>query len=44
MVGVRSKFRSLLREKQIILAPGDFDGLCARMIERAGFPVVYATG
>lgn len=44
MVGVRSKFRSLLREKQIILAPGAFDGLGARMIERGGFPVVYATG
>ena len=44
MRGVRSKFRSLLREETIILAPGAFDGLGARMIERAGFPVVYATG
>ncbi len=44
MIGVRSKFRSMLREEQIILAPGAFDGLGARMIEHAGFPVVYATG
>lgn len=41
---VRSKLRSLLREGAIILAPGVFDGLGARMVEQAGFPVVYATG
>jgi 2-methylisocitrate lyase-like PEP mutase family enzyme len=44
MTEVRSKFRSLLQEEKIILAPGAFDGLGARMIERTGFPVVYATG
>lgn len=44
MTAVRSQFRSLFDGKQILLAPGAFDGLGARLIERAGFPVVYATG
>ena len=44
MLAVRRKFRSLLQEKEIVLAPGAFDGLGARMIERAGFQAVYATG
>jgi 2-methylisocitrate lyase-like PEP mutase family enzyme len=28
----------------LIIAPGAYDGLTARLIELAGFPVVYATG
>ena len=44
MAGSRTQFRSLLQRKQILLAPGAFDGLSAMLIERAGFPLVYATG
>jgi 2-methylisocitrate lyase-like PEP mutase family enzyme len=28
----------------IVLAPGAFDGLSARLVEQAGFPAVYASG
>ncbi len=44
MAGSRTQFRLLLQRKQILLAPGAFDGLSAKLIERAGFPLVYATG
>ncbi len=44
MAGGHIQFRSLLRRKEILLAPGAFDGLSAKLIERAGFPLVYATG
>ncbi len=37
MAGSRTQFRSLLQRKQILLAPGAFDGLSAKLIERAGF-------
>lgn len=40
----RSKLRSLLHGNQILLAPGAFDGLSAKLIEKAGFSLVYATG
>lgn len=39
-----TQFRKLLNKKRIIVAPGAFDGLSARLIERAGFPLIYATG
>jgi carboxyvinyl-carboxyphosphonate phosphorylmutase len=39
-----SKLRNLLEEKRILVAPGAFDGLSARLIEKAGFPLIYATG
>jgi methylisocitrate lyase len=39
-----TQFRRLLEGRQISVAPGAFDGLSARLIERAGFPLVYATG
>lgn len=44
MTGVRSQLRSLIGGKKILLAPGAFDGLGAKLIERAGFSLVYATG
>ena len=37
-------FRRLLSEDKIIVAPGVYDGLSARLAARAGFPAVYATG
>src|SRR3954463_5146990 len=36
--------RQLLAGDTLVIAPGAFDGLTARLVELAGFPVVYATG
>src|SRR5213595_2869780 len=36
--------RQLLAGDAIVIAPGAYDGLTARLVELAGFPVVYATG
>ncbi len=44
MAAARTHLRSLLHGKKLLLAPGAFDGLSARLIERAAFPIVYATG
>lgn len=38
------RLRELLQSDDVIVAPGVFDGLSARLVERAGFPVVYASG
>src|ERR1700722_17621055 len=37
-------FRQLLDRGGLIVAPGAYDGLTARLIEQAGFPMVYMTG
>ena len=39
-----SRLRQLLREPGIIVAPGAYDCLTARIIQQAGFPAVYMTG
>jgi len=39
-----TQFRRLLQGTEICVAPGAFDGLSARLIEKAGFPLIYATG
>ena len=39
-----TRLRELLREPGIIMAPGAYDCLTARIIENAGFPAVYMTG
>src|SRR5919106_4937666 len=39
-----AKLRQLLREPGIIVAPGGYDCLTAKLIEREGFPAVYMTG
>src|SRR4051812_32421801 len=36
--------RRLLERGEPVLAPGAYDGLSARLVERAGFPAVYMTG
>src|ERR1700681_4122761 len=36
--------RQLFARDELIIAPGAYDGLTARLVELAGFPVVYATG
>ncbi len=39
-----TRFRQLLSQPGFIVAPGAYDGLSAKLIEQAGFEVVYATG
>ena len=36
--------RCMLNEPGIIVAPGAYDGISARLIERHGFKTVYMTG
>ena len=40
----RRSFRALLAAPGLVVAPGAYDVLTARLIERAGFPAVYMTG
>jgi 2-methylisocitrate lyase-like PEP mutase family enzyme len=37
-------FRELLAGPGLIVAPGAYDGITARLVEQAGFPMVYMTG
>lgn len=39
-----ARLRALLRAEPIVVAPGAYDALTARLVERAGFPAVYLTG
>lgn len=39
-----ASFRQLLKEKAIIVAPGAYDGLTAKLVEQAGFNACYMTG
>ncbi len=36
--------RSMLRENKLIMAPGAYDGITARLVEEAGFGAIYITG
>jgi 2-methylisocitrate lyase-like PEP mutase family enzyme len=38
------KLRNLIEDGHTIVAPGSYDGLSARLVERAGFDAVYASG
>jgi 2-methylisocitrate lyase-like PEP mutase family enzyme len=38
------KLRRLLAERRLVVAPGSYDGLTARLIEQAGFDLVYMGG
>jgi 2-methylisocitrate lyase-like PEP mutase family enzyme len=40
----RRRFRELLAAGDLILAPGVYDGMSARLVEAAGFPAVYMSG
>ncbi|MBI4491895.1 MAG: isocitrate lyase/PEP mutase family protein [Chloroflexi bacterium] len=40
----RLRLRDLLERPGLLIAPGAYDGLSARLIEQAGFEVVYMTG
>jgi 2-methylisocitrate lyase-like PEP mutase family enzyme len=44
MTGARSELRRLLARPEILVAPGGYDGITARLIEQAGFGAVYMTG
>ena len=43
-MGPTAQLRDLLREPGIIMAPGAYDCLTARIVQNAGFPAVYMTG
>jgi 2,3-dimethylmalate lyase len=42
--GGAARLRALLESGRMIVAPGAFDPLAARLVEEAGFPAVYMTG
>src|SRR5260370_10149403 len=39
-----TQLRELLSHSEMVIAPGAYDGLTARLVEQAGFPAVYMTG
>ena len=39
-----ARLRNLFASGRIVVAPGAFDGLSARLVAQAGFPAVYASG
>lgn len=43
-MGQAKRLRELLSQDTMIVAPGAYDGITAKLIEQAGFPVVYMTG
>jgi methylisocitrate lyase len=38
------ELKSLLKGKEILIVPGAYDAMSARLIQEAGFKVIYATG
>lgn len=43
-MSMATRLRSLIEGEQIVLAPGVFDGLSAKLARRVGFAAVYASG
>ena len=41
---LRRTLRTLVDKKNGLVVPGAYDGISARLVERAGFPAVYMTG
>src|SRR6185436_10306862 len=39
-----TRLRQLLRQSELVVAPGCYDAITARLVERAGFPAVYMSG
>ncbi|HKY93856.1 MAG TPA: isocitrate lyase/PEP mutase family protein [Kiloniellales bacterium] len=39
-----AQLRALLQQDRLLVAPGAYDGLSARLVARAGFEAVYASG
>ncbi len=44
MSSQRTQFRKMLQSGRIIVAPGAYDALSARVVEKAGFSALYLTG
>jgi 2-methylisocitrate lyase-like PEP mutase family enzyme len=44
MMRPSTRLRELLRAGDVVVAPGVWDGLSARLVARAGFPAAYSTG
>ena len=44
MLNPRKRLRAMLKGEEIIVAPGAFDPLSARIVEANGFPAVYVSG
>lgn len=38
------RLRQLLAQDSLVVAPGAYDGMTARLVEQHGFPAVYMTG
>ncbi|WP_375462099.1 oxaloacetate decarboxylase [uncultured Enterovirga sp.] len=43
-MGPRAALRALLRDRDLVVAPGAYDGMGAKLVEQAGFSAVYMTG
>ena len=43
-MNVRQTLKKLLNRKQLLVAPGCFDGLSARLVQEAGFEAAYLSG
>ena len=43
-MGNAGQLRALLRGEAMVVAPGAYDGLTAKLVAQAGFPAVYMTG
>src|ERR1051326_5742260 len=43
-MGGATALRSLLGGDAMVIAPGAYDGLTAKLVAQAGFPAVYMTG
>src|SRR5450759_3148965 len=43
-MSVTRRLRELLAQPDLLVAPGAYDALSARLIAQAGFPAVYMTG
>ncbi len=39
-----TRLRELMAGDEVIVAPGTYDGLTARLVEQAGFPAIYVSG
>jgi 2-methylisocitrate lyase-like PEP mutase family enzyme len=44
MMGGPKALRALLDTEALVIAPGAYDGLTAKLVAQAGFPAVYMTG
>ena len=38
------RLRRLVEAEPIVMAPGAYDAVSARLVQRAGFPAIYMTG